>query len=407
MQQWQGTMKSVLNPHRHVRSLGRSLHLKAVNSAECPDSARRAQPVRMPLAVTSYNDTAIMAAFYGIRPKDLTDVQILTLRSNAVSILKQRNKSSPRESTQKVEELRRTAGELIAKILPNITTDRDLLAVTACMSITLPRSEKVWLLFDKEIGSKVGTFSPYCAALVASMLLSASRQSRVAFDRLITPHAVAMLMLNNPIKELSLQKNDHIQGLIDTTPSTSIESTDFKEIHHLGLYLEVITHCKLLKDQDLLKRNIMLEAISTALKSVLSSTSTSTKSVINTTSTKSGLETSLTSTSSNFRLKDLQPIWRAIPYLQLPDLLDIYKLLYCKITESLLLDQSQILNQETLIISLLESMKMSKIIDRNLIKKLLEVAIDRGFNIEKYGKYLMTLNLHDKYFHRQFYSMII
>lgn len=361
--------------------------------------------------------SAVMLAFDDMKQETMTNEDLSKLRRSAQSILL--NSLNQGSNNHRIEQTRRAVGEAVEKILPTIRTDSELIVFASCMAIIMPRSERSWLSCDKEICMNSSIFSLNSLSLFTAVLLSASKKLRISVDRLITPETIAKLILNSTTtisiigtnedfitQQQSSLLNDRIETCLDNTPAkistpslfpeNEEEKLDLKNlgsgthiniriIIQVGLYLQLLSKCN--------ERNNLISIVYTENLKILSDLS----------------QSLLTSKLILYPIKVLEPLWREIPTVKLADSSTIYRDLYKQISYSLSVNPMQIKNQETLVKSLLESMIISKVLDRKLINEIFDIIDHHGYDKRKYGMsffYFFCINF-SHFFHISFSLLFI
>lgn len=276
--------------------------------------------------------------------------------------------------SDKVQNDRRTAGDTSSKVLANIKTDKELIALSSFMAILMPMSERVWSEFDRDLSSRLDKFS-LDSSLIAVHAMIATKSNLRLDSRFSSPHLVAEKIYST-IK-LSLLHENGVENSpsVDMHPvsTDSLQCVRSRLFEQIALYLQILS---VVKPEVPYKYGIVQNPNPDAK---------------NLEKVSEWLINSLSTIKEPINFLSFRMIWESASLLNLPNSYQVYKVLYDQIHRSIMTEPMQIIDQEEAIYSLLESMKVAKFKNGKLVKEICNLLDTHGFNIVNYGMKLFGI----------------
>lgn len=373
---------------RHITQLSSAAaNRSTARLGERPNSAKLEKKVNTVkierfLSLNRYYNPAVLRAYREFNIRDTNNKKLIEIYRSAermLMFLESDNRGKKRAIanryyTPSIESARRTAGELSFTVFEDIKTDKELIALSSFMAILMPKSERVWFLFDENLSLRLEEYSLDSVVLSAHAIISTKFNLKLD-NKFKTPNLVATRIFSTT--KLSLIHESVIEELpsdnLSLKSEGSLKCVNSKLFEQLALYLQILSVIKpedpyqygSKKNANPDKKN--LEKVAEEIISLLSRN------------------------TEPVKFQTLQGLWLNAPSLDLPNSYQLYKALYDQIYRSISTEPKQIIDEEDAIYSLFESMKLAKFKNGKLVKEISNILDIHGFNLEFYGMKLFGI----------------
>lgn len=283
---------------------------------------------------------AVLLAFFDIQSANLKDERLRSLYQSAKGAL---------ESNQRNENSIDISEVALEQLVADTESTKEFLALVACMAVVTPQLEAIWSDIDKRITAKAESFTLDEITMTTLIVASVADRLKVHSGHLTSGRTAAALLLKN-IDQLPLFGEPTI---------TLNYSEQLRAISYLGFRMELIcNYCGYTNSTlTILDVNKLMCYCSGVMSAI----------------------------TINVPLHYLEPLWCSTALFESTQSALYGNDLQSLIKGSISADPSQLKGQEKSVLAMLKFMKVTKTIDRELLKHLMSICEGADFNNIKYG----------------------